>query len=39
MEIGVFAPLGEFNNPMAVRKNVRGTVIGYLPVMWNMEKQ
>ncbi|MFN0314448.1 MAG: ABC transporter substrate-binding protein [Burkholderiales bacterium] len=38
MEIGTHAPLGEYLIPLAARKNVRGFVTGFVPVMWNVSK-
>jgi peptide/nickel transport system substrate-binding protein len=39
MEIGTHAPLGEFTNPVAARKNLKGFVTGFLFVPWNIERQ
>jgi peptide/nickel transport system substrate-binding protein len=38
MEVGTHVPLGEFTNPIAARKNLKGFVSGYLFVPWNIEK-
>jgi peptide/nickel transport system substrate-binding protein len=38
MEIGTHAPLGEYQIPVAARKNLKGFVIGYFFVPWNIEK-
>jgi peptide/nickel transport system substrate-binding protein len=38
MEIGTHVPLGEYLIPSAARKNVRGFVIGYMLVAWNISK-
>ena len=38
-EIGTHAPLGEFINPAAVRKGVKGLVIGPGNFYWNISKQ
>ncbi|HEU4351703.1 MAG TPA: ABC transporter substrate-binding protein [Burkholderiales bacterium] len=37
-EIGTHAPLGEYVNPLAVRKNVSGWVIGPGDIYWNVKK-
>jgi peptide/nickel transport system substrate-binding protein len=37
-EIGTHAPLGEYVNPIAVRKNVTGWVIGPGDIYWNVKK-
>jgi peptide/nickel transport system substrate-binding protein len=37
-EIGTHAPLGEYVNPLATRKNVTGWVIGTGDVYWNIKK-
>ena len=37
-EIGTHAPLGEYVNPLATRKNVTGWVIGPGDVYWNVQK-
>ena len=37
-EIGTHAPLGEYVNPIATRKNVTGWVIGSGDVYWNVKK-
>jgi peptide/nickel transport system substrate-binding protein len=37
-EIGTHAPLGEYVNPLATRKNVTGWVIGTGDVYWNVKK-
>jgi len=37
-EIGTHAPLGEYVNPLAVRKNVTGWVIGPGDHYWNVKK-
>jgi len=39
MEIGTHVPLGEYLQPAAARKNVKGIVVGYFLVFWNVEKQ
>jgi peptide/nickel transport system substrate-binding protein len=39
MEIGTHVPLGEYVVTGAARKNVKGFVIGYFLVYWNIEKQ
>ena len=39
MEIGTHVPLGEYVNPCAARKNVKGFVIGTGDVYWNIKKQ
>jgi peptide/nickel transport system substrate-binding protein len=38
MEIGTHAPLGEYQIPVAARKNLKGFVIGYFLVPWGLEK-
>ena len=38
-EIGAFAPLGEFRQPMAFRKVVNGLLTGSTNVYWNVSKQ
>jgi peptide/nickel transport system substrate-binding protein len=37
-EIGTHAPLGEYINPLAVRKSVTGWVIGPGDIYWNVRK-
>ena len=37
-EIGTHAPLGEYVNPLATRKNVSGWVIGPGDIYWNVKK-
>ncbi len=37
-EIGTHAPLGEYVNPLATRKNVTGWVIGPGDIYWNVKK-
>ncbi len=37
-EIGTHAPLGEYVNPYAVRKNVSGLVVGSGDTYWNVKK-
>jgi peptide/nickel transport system substrate-binding protein len=37
-EIGTHAPLGEYINPYAVRKNISGLVIGSGDTYWNVKK-
>jgi peptide/nickel transport system substrate-binding protein len=37
-EIGTHAPLGEYVNPLAARKNVTGWVIGSGDIYWNVRK-
>src|SRR5918994_55707 len=37
-EIGTHAPLGEYVNPLAARKNISGWVIGPGDVYWNVKK-
>jgi peptide/nickel transport system substrate-binding protein len=37
-EIGTHAPLGEYVNPLAARKNVTGWVIGPGDIYWNVKK-
>ena len=37
-EIGTHAPLGEYVNPLAARKNIAGWVIGSGDVYWNVKK-
>src|SRR5687767_13962158 len=37
-EIGTHAPLGEYVNPYAVRKNISGLVIGSGDTYWNVKK-
>jgi peptide/nickel transport system substrate-binding protein len=37
-EIGTHAPLGEYVNPLAARKNVAGWVIGPGDIYWNVKK-
>ncbi len=37
-EIGTHAPLGEYVNPLAARKNVSGWVIGPGDIYWNVKK-
>ena len=39
MEIGTHVPIGEYQIPVAARKNVKGLVTGYFLVLWNVEKQ
>ncbi len=40
MEIGTHVPLGEYVNPVAARKNVKGLLPGpQTMVLWNVEKQ
>ena len=39
MEIGTHVPLGEYLQPVAARKNVKGIVVGYFLVLWNVEKE
>jgi peptide/nickel transport system substrate-binding protein len=40
MEIGTHVPLGEYSNPVAARKNVKGLLPGpQTMVLWNVEKQ
>jgi peptide/nickel transport system substrate-binding protein len=40
MEIGTHVPLGEYANPVAARKNVKGLLPGpQTMVLWNVEKQ
>jgi peptide/nickel transport system substrate-binding protein len=31
--------LGQYNNAMAIRKNVTGSVVSPVPVFWNIEKK
>ena len=31
--------LGQYNNAMAVRKNITGSVVSPVPVFWNIEKK
>ncbi|MCC7546650.1 MAG: ABC transporter substrate-binding protein [Burkholderiales bacterium] len=38
MEIVTHVPVGEYNFPVAARKTVKGFVIGYFFVPWNIEK-
>jgi peptide/nickel transport system substrate-binding protein len=38
-EIGTHAPLGEYINPAAARKNVKGIVVGPGDFYWNISKQ
>ncbi|MCW5620591.1 MAG: ABC transporter substrate-binding protein [Burkholderiales bacterium] len=38
MEIVTHVPVGEYNFPVAARKNLKGFVIGYFLVPWNIEK-
>jgi peptide/nickel transport system substrate-binding protein len=38
MEIGTHVPLGEYHIPVAARKGLKGFVIGYFFVPWNVEK-
>ncbi|MBI3529029.1 MAG: ABC transporter substrate-binding protein [Betaproteobacteria bacterium] len=38
MEIGTHVPVGEYNFPVAARKNVTGFVIGFFLVPWNLQK-
>jgi peptide/nickel transport system substrate-binding protein len=37
-EIGTHAPLGEYVNPLATRKNISGWVIGPGDIYWNVKK-
>jgi peptide/nickel transport system substrate-binding protein len=37
-EIGTHAPLGEYVNPYAVRKNISGLVVGSGDTYWNVKK-
>ena len=37
-EIGTHAPLGEYVNPLATRKNITGLVIGPGDIYWNVKK-
>jgi peptide/nickel transport system substrate-binding protein len=37
-EVGTHAPLGEYVNPYAVRKNISGLVIGSGDTYWNVKK-
>ena len=37
-DIGTHAPLGEYINPYAARKNVTGWVIGPGDIYWNVKK-
>jgi peptide/nickel transport system substrate-binding protein len=39
MEVGTHVPLGEYLQPVAARKNVKGVVVGYFLVLWNVEKE
>jgi len=39
LEIGAFAPLGEFRQPMAYRKVINGLLTGSTNVYWNVSKQ
>jgi peptide/nickel transport system substrate-binding protein len=40
MEIGTHVPLGEYVNPVAARKNIKGLLPGpQTMVLWNVEKQ
>jgi len=39
MEIGTHVPLGEYQIPVAARKEVKGLVIGYFLVLWNVSKE
>src|SRR5581483_3959476 len=38
MEVVTHVPLGEYNAPVAARKNLKGFVTGYFLVPWNIEK-
>ncbi|HSU78525.1 MAG TPA: ABC transporter substrate-binding protein, partial [Burkholderiales bacterium] len=37
-EVGTHAPLGEYVNPLAARKNISGFVIGPGNLYWNIKK-
>jgi len=37
-EIGTHAPLGEYVNPYATRKNISGLVVGSGDTYWNVKK-
>jgi peptide/nickel transport system substrate-binding protein len=39
MEIATHVPLGEYNSPVAARKNVKGFVTGFFLVSWGLEKR
>ena len=40
MEIGTHVPLGEYENPVAARKNIKGLLPGrQTMILWNVEKQ
>jgi peptide/nickel transport system substrate-binding protein len=39
MEIGTHVPVGEYVQAVAARKTVKGLLVGYFTVMWNVEKQ
>jgi hypothetical protein len=38
MDVVKHVPLGEYNAPSAARKGLKGFVIGYFLVPWNIEK-
>ncbi|CAN5902453.1 ABC transporter substrate-binding protein [soil metagenome] len=38
-EVPTHAFLGQYNNAMAIRKNITGSVISPVPVFWNIEKK
>ena len=38
-EVPTHAFLGQYNNAMAIRKNVTGSVVSPVPVFWNIEKK
>ena len=38
-EVPTHAFLGQYNNAMAIRKNVSGSVVSPVPVFWNIEKK
>jgi hypothetical protein len=37
-EVATHAPLGEYVNPLATRKNISGWVIGPGDIYWNVKK-
>jgi peptide/nickel transport system substrate-binding protein len=39
MEVGTHVPLGEYVQAVAARKTVKGLLVGYFTVLWNVEKQ
>jgi peptide/nickel transport system substrate-binding protein len=39
MEVGTHVPLGEYVQAVAARRSVKGLLVGYFTVLWNVEKQ